>query len=114
MLVTEFPELDATPNWHKRAECRGMDPDLFYPDKGGIDTFTQAQRVCDSCPVALQCLQFAIKHGEHFGVWGGTNSKGRRPRTAARSIAALRKRQGALIDERIVEVPMTRLVRKRS
>lgn len=67
------------PAWVLEAACRGLDPRLFYPERGG-DT-TQAKAVCASCPVSAQCLEQAYRDDEP-GVWGGTSAKQRREQGA--------------------------------
>lgn len=46
-------------------------PDLFFPDMGG--TSEPAKKLCQGCPVMLQCLAYAIKADEPYGVWGGAS-----------------------------------------
>lgn len=56
--------------------CKGMDPNLFYPERGQpIDP--QVKQACDACPVIQECETHAITHGEP-GVWGGTTGRERR------------------------------------
>lgn len=64
------------PDWFERAECRGVDPDLFFPKAG--ESYQQAQRVCRECPVRAQCLEYALDNCERFGVWGGLTERERR------------------------------------
>lgn len=59
--------------WMDDANCVGVDPELFYPDK---DEDTEAKLVCFDCPVRAICLETAIKRGE-VGIWGGANDKQR-------------------------------------
>ncbi len=63
--------------WMDRASCKGKDPtgEIFYPVRGA--DVTQAKRICAGCPVREDCLEYAIRHQERFGVWGGT-TEGRR------------------------------------
>lgn len=61
--------------WRADAACLGMDTGAFYPDS---DDVFELQEVCDSCPVRLDCLEFALAHGERFGVWGGLGERKRR------------------------------------
>ncbi len=35
----------------------------------------QAKRVCQSCPVRTPCLDFALRHGLGFGIWGGVTGE---------------------------------------
>jgi WhiB family transcriptional regulator, redox-sensing transcriptional regulator len=64
------------PAWQVAAACRGLDPDLFYPDRGG--STEAAKAVCVSCPVSTQCLDFALSNSERFGIWGGKSERERR------------------------------------
>jgi WhiB family redox-sensing transcriptional regulator len=61
--------------WQLLAICRGVDPDLFYPDKG--QSPEPAKRVCMKCEVRDSCLEFAMVTGERFGVWGGLSARER-------------------------------------
>jgi WhiB family redox-sensing transcriptional regulator len=62
--------------WHDEASCRLYDPDLFFA--AGARSERRAKAICDRCPVATQCLEFAIECRAEFGVWGGLNSRERR------------------------------------
>jgi len=73
-------ELPERGHWQKHAACRGADPDLFYPGRGGDST--TAKKICDTCPVAAECLQHAIEIGERSGIWGGLSERQRRRRRA--------------------------------
>jgi len=62
--------------WMSQAKCKDMDPDVFFPSDGvGVQV---AQRVCLVCPVKLPCLEYALAHRVHEGVWGGTSERERR------------------------------------
>ena len=71
------------PRWYDEAECKGLDPSLFYPDRG--DSTAEAKAVCAMCPVQVQCAEHALATMEKNGVWGGTSE---RQRKAMRSRAA--------------------------
>ena len=62
--------------WIERAACRGMDTELFYPGRG--DDTSQAKATCQRCPVADECLDYALRLGEKWGVWGGRSERERR------------------------------------
>ena len=62
--------------WMARAACRGMDPELFHPDRG--ESTAAAKAVCASCPVRDDCLEYALDAGEKLGIWGGASAKARR------------------------------------
>lgn len=62
-------------DWRELAECRGMDPAIFLPERGGhIDG--RATIACARCPVRAECLEHAVTHRE-VGVWGGTSDRER-------------------------------------
>lgn len=62
-------------DWKYDARCRNLDPDLFFPEGKGIPTQRKiklARQVCATCPVRAECLDYALRTGQDFGVWGGT------------------------------------------
>lgn len=69
------------PEWVAAAVCAQVDPELFYPDKGG--SVRDAKRVCTRCPVRPQCLAYALDGDERHGVWGGLSEPERRRRARA-------------------------------
>jgi WhiB family redox-sensing transcriptional regulator len=77
-------QLDAEAvHWTDNAACRapGTDPELFFPvSETGMAhrQVTQAKAVCGRCPVAEQCLEWAVRSGEPEGIWGGTTPQERR------------------------------------
>ncbi len=64
------------PEWVVDALCAQVDPELFFPEKGG--STREAKRVCGLCEVRARCLEYALAHGERFGVWGGVSERDRR------------------------------------
>jgi WhiB family redox-sensing transcriptional regulator len=62
--------------WQDRANCLGVNPDLFFPERGASSV--EAKKVCAECVVRLECLDYALVHGEKFGIWGGTSERQRR------------------------------------
>ena len=62
--------------WQDRALCAETDPALFHPELG--ETAEAARRVCRSCEVREQCLDFAVRNGIAFGVYGGMDERERR------------------------------------
>lgn len=64
------------PDWHADANCRGLDPELFFPGVG--ESIAQVRAVCRACDVQVECATFALNNGEHHGVWGGLSEKERR------------------------------------
>lgn len=67
-------------DWRHRAACRDEDPELFFPvgTSGPVlRQITDAKAVCRRCPVAGECLEWALRRGE-VGIWGGTTEEERR------------------------------------
>jgi WhiB family redox-sensing transcriptional regulator len=72
------PLSQGTPDlsWQERALCAQTDPEAFFPEKGG--STREAKRVCLSCDVRSECLEYALGHDERFGIWGGLSERERR------------------------------------
>ncbi len=68
--------MQVAPFHHKAARCRHFPINLFFPDRG--ESSAPALRVCDTCPLADACLEYAIVNNEQHGVWGGTTVRQRR------------------------------------
>lgn len=84
-------------DWRERAACRGMDPELFFPERGDSRrTVPTIRLVCEGCEVRETCLEFALVTHETHGVWGGKTERERR--------ILRRKRGGALSIRRGVGV----------
>lgn len=62
--------------WQERALCAQTDPESFFPEKGG--STREAKRVCLTCDVKSECLEYALAHDERFGIWGGLSERERR------------------------------------
>ena len=62
--------------WQDQALCAQTDPEAFFPEKGG--STREAKRVCRSCEVRAECLEYALEHDERFGIWGGMSERERR------------------------------------
>jgi len=68
----------SAPTWRKRAACRGIDAEIFYPPTEDDFAAVGAKEICAECPVRQACLEYAIAHREHEGVWGGMTERERR------------------------------------
>jgi len=66
----------AEPEWHERALCAQTDPEAFFPEKGG--STREAKRICTTCAVRSECLEYALGNDERFGIWGGLSERERR------------------------------------
>jgi WhiB family redox-sensing transcriptional regulator len=69
--------IDSEPaGWQEKALCAQTDPEAFFPEKGG--STREAKRVCTSCEVRAECLEYALENDERFGIWGGLSERERR------------------------------------
>jgi len=67
--------------WRKRAACREMEPDLFFPigtTGPALIQIEESKRICRICEVRLECLEFALSTNQESGVWGGTSEEERK------------------------------------
>ncbi len=64
------------PEWMDRGLCHQTDPEAFFPEKGG--STREAKTICARCPVAAECLDYALDNDERFGIWGGLSERERR------------------------------------
>lgn len=71
MVPTFTPE-----PWVADALCAQVDAEAFFPEKGG--STRQAKAICARCDVAAQCLEYALRHNERHGIWGGVSERERR------------------------------------
>lgn len=67
---------DAALAWQGDALCAQTDPEAFFPEKGG--STRDAKRICTSCEVRGECLEYALQNDERFGIWGGLSERERR------------------------------------
>ena len=63
-------------SWQSRAKCMGVDPELFFPERGS--STREAKEVCRGCVVREDCLEYALANGEKFVIWGGMSERERR------------------------------------
>jgi WhiB family redox-sensing transcriptional regulator len=56
--------------------CAQTDPEIFFPKKGAPTS--PAKELCFACDARVECLAYALDHGERFGIWGGMTERGRR------------------------------------
>lgn len=73
-------------NWKDRAACLGADQSLFFsPSEPGATRGPQgkleAKEYCKECPVRVECLEYAVRNRECWGVWGGIDFGSQRQRT---------------------------------
>ena len=59
-------------SWRDRAACRDLVTANYDPFFAGTDDGTQAAiAICAACSVRDNCLTFAVRTGQQYGVWGG-------------------------------------------
>lgn len=81
------------PRWFDHAACLGENVNVFYFE----DTTPnyQARRYCITCPVRLDCLEYATEHEKDWGVWAGFTARvrlmirGMKTRTGSKSVQEL-------------------------
>jgi WhiB family transcriptional regulator, redox-sensing transcriptional regulator len=72
-------------SWQSKANCMGVDPELFFPERGA--STREAKEVCRGCIVREDCLEYALANGEKFGIWGGLSERERRKVRRSRALA---------------------------
>lgn len=69
-------------DWVDEAACRdsGLPTSAWFParDERWDPVVLQAREICAGCPVAAECLEYALESDERIGVWGGLSGKQRR------------------------------------
>lgn len=67
-------------SWMRHAACRRLSCPtwMFFPAPRDLVTRAAALAVCAQCPVAAECLAYALSVEEGGGIWGGTTEKERR------------------------------------
>ncbi|MGO9874314.1 MAG: WhiB family transcriptional regulator [Acidimicrobiia bacterium] len=78
------PSSWAATSWEVRAACRGSESVSFVSPLAGESTSQRrtreatATRICSECPVKRECLDYAMRVREPFGIWGGLTEAERR------------------------------------
>lgn len=63
---------DLDDDWRRRAACSGHDTDLWF--SGKESEIQAAKKVCSTCPVCRECLEYGISsqtQNNCNGIWGG-------------------------------------------
>ena len=62
--------------WMAKGACRNYEPSVFFPSDGvGVD---RARKICATCNVTEDCLEYALLNRIDHGVWGGASERERR------------------------------------
>jgi WhiB family redox-sensing transcriptional regulator len=94
-MKTEVEMLPYNPDdemWREHALCANMDVNEFFPEKGV--NIGHLKEFCGRCPVARECVDYAVKYTLEHGVWGGTSPHDRREIRMGRKVnphAAVRR-----------------------
>lgn len=64
-----------TEPWRHEALCIDQPAAMFFPESSQSNL--PAKRICEMCPVRIECLDYAITTFQEFGIWGGTVGKER-------------------------------------
>lgn len=86
-------ERSATGSWKAQAACLGLPQGLFFADReesrirGEGAPYYEGRQVCAQCRVSDDCLTYAMRSNQQFGLWGGLNvvERNRLRRKARRS-----------------------------
>jgi WhiB family redox-sensing transcriptional regulator len=66
--------------WMDSANCRSTDPELFHPgetNKWNHASVRHALKICGKCPVSIDCLDWAFRTEDVYGILGGTTPEQR-------------------------------------
>jgi WhiB family transcriptional regulator, redox-sensing transcriptional regulator len=63
--------------WREGAACADRPEVDFFAAPDRPAEIARAKAICASCPVADDCLGFAIETNQPDGIWGGYTSKER-------------------------------------
>lgn len=59
--------------------CMTTDPEIWFPEfSSNVPNYRMAKKLCSNCPVARECLAYALATNEQYGVWGGLTTDERR------------------------------------
>ncbi|MFE9251397.1 WhiB family transcriptional regulator [Streptomyces sp. NPDC007088] len=64
------------PGWQEGALCAQIGTEFFFPEPGS--SVREAKRICRSCTIRRDCLEYALRQDERYGVWGGLSEKERK------------------------------------
>lgn len=62
-------------------DCRGLPTTWWFPERGEANTGTRkAVEICKTCPVLIECGEFANSYPKLHGIWGATTLRQRQRR----------------------------------
>lgn len=75
------PYVEGDTTWMGQAACRATQTEFFPAGGSGVPNrvvYAEAKKVCGGCPVRSDCLDYAMRTDQQFGVWGGLTPGERR------------------------------------
>jgi len=75
MNIDEFNRRNGR-EWMINAACAKRPDVNFFPEQSG-GAYYPAKEVCKTCVVKAECLEYALKYVEKYGVWGGVGARAR-------------------------------------
>ncbi len=96
--LAQVPQ-DAVWDWQEHGSCRKADPSLFFHPQNERGSARRsrdlaAKAVCASCPVRIECADYAVRAREPYGVWGGLTEEEREAIYARIDIAEYPRQRG--------------------
>jgi WhiB family redox-sensing transcriptional regulator len=68
-------------HWQLRGSCLGRPLEVFFPDDYARSSRRRhedaAKRICQQCPVVVECRDHALRTPEHHGIWGAMTAEER-------------------------------------
>lgn len=77
------PLVEPDQMWRIKAACRGMNVDVFYPERGDFIAVNKAKAICATCPVSQACLEDVLQVNDDEGIRGGLSARQRRDMKSA-------------------------------
>ena len=90
--MNDMNELD----WMKYAACRDEDPETFFPNEKNTAGIDDAKKICETCPVQADCLNFALADplNSEYGVWGNKDQRERKEIVTRAKLKKARRSSG--------------------
>ena len=65
--------------WADLAACRDTPMEVMFPPlPAGPGVYAEAKALCARCPVAAECLAYALANRQNVGCWGGMSPRERK------------------------------------